>query len=235
MSTNAWDQAKQFADKHASTNGLFVRLTSDGDKVLGAFCGDPFVRQVLWTGERYESYDPENPDHRGAGKRPSMRVSLNFFVPSDNAMKVVEGNAQWFKDVCKVRDKYGLDKVLFEIERHGESGDPKTTYTILPDAPIDAELRQRIAAAALHDLAAVVGGDADRGAPEAASGPIAGAAAGDLITRLKALKRSAVDQFLATFKVQRVRDLKASDEPAARALLGKLEGQGRGDVDPFAD
>lgn len=36
---SAWDAAKGLADKHASSGGLFIRLTNDGDKVVGAFCG----------------------------------------------------------------------------------------------------------------------------------------------------------------------------------------------------
>jgi hypothetical protein len=135
MTTNAWDTASRLADKHANQGGIFVRLTSNGDKIVGAFCGEPFAREVVWTGERYETYDPSV----HTDKRPSLRVMLNFFVPAEGDMKVIEGGTVWFKDVLKVRDKYGLDKWLFEIERHGEADDPKTTYSILPEEKLDDE------------------------------------------------------------------------------------------------
>ena len=51
---------------------------------------------------------------------------------------------------------------------------------------------------------------------------------------LKSLQRADVDAFLAHFGVQRVRDLKASDEDAARAWLDKPADAGSGDIDPFA-
>jgi len=148
MTNNAWDTASRLADKHANQGGPFIRLAADDDHVVGAFCGEPFAREVVWTGERYETYDPTV----HTDKRPSLRVMLNFFVPADGVMKVVEGSVYWFKDVSRVRDKYGLDKWLFEIKRHGNAGDSKTTYSILPEEKIADALRTRIQNARMHDL-----------------------------------------------------------------------------------
>ncbi|MDF1524263.1 MAG: hypothetical protein P1P87_15785, partial [Trueperaceae bacterium] len=231
------------ADKHANQGGIFIRLAANGDKVVGAFCGEPFAREVVWTGERYETYDPAV----HTDKRPSLRVMLNFFVPDEGDMKVIEGGTVWFKDVLKVRDKYGLDKWLFEIERHGDAGDPKTTYSILPEEKIDDELRGQIAGAELHDLAALSSGDAnaDKGGDKPASkpssgGPIDPRDASQLVGRLKQLPRSDVDAFLAEFGVKRVRDLKASDVAKAKQALDRLEAAMRAEddeddsIDPFA-
>lgn len=149
--SNAWDHAAGMADKYANSGGIFIRLTGDGDKVVGAFCGEPFPRDVVWNGERYEDFDPD----AHAGKRPSLQIMLNFFVPAENAMKIIEGGVNWFRDVLNVRDKYGLDRWLFEIKRSGGAGDPKTVYSVLPEEKIDAEMRRRIEAAALHDLGAI--------------------------------------------------------------------------------
>jgi len=240
--SNAWERARDLAEQHANQGGIFVRLTNNGDKIVGAFCGEPHAREVIWTGDRYEAFDEDNPGH--SGKRPSLRVMLNFFVPAEDAMKVIEGGTMWFKDVLKVRDKYGLDKWLFEIERHGESGDPKTTYSILPEEKIDDELRAHIAAAEPHDLAAIGSGDGDtdgkddpksKGKP--ASGPIDPRSAGELVAQLKSLPRSDVDAFLAEFGIQRVRDLPAQQAEAARTFIQKLTTQQpetAGEIDPFA-
>ena len=244
MTTNAWDTASRLADKHANQGGIFIRLAANGDKVVGAFCGEPFAREVVWTGERYETYDPAV----HTDKRPSLRVMLNFFVPDEDDMKVIEGGTNWFKDVLKVRDKYGLDKWLFEIERHGDAGDPKTTYSILPEEKLDDAMRTRIASAEAHDLAALSSGEASANADKSATKPTTGASGGpidprvasELVGRLKALPRSDVDTFLGEFGVKRVRDLKASDVAAAKKALDRLEvamraGADEDDsIDPFA-
>lgn len=241
--TTAWEMATTMADKHANSGGIFVRLAANGDKIIGAFCGEPYAREVIWTGERYEQFDENNSAHQG--KRPSLRVMLNFYVPAEGAMKVIEGGTVWFKDVLKVRDKYGLDKWLFEIERHGDAGDPKTTYSILPEEKLDDEMRARIAAAEPHDLKSIgAGNDEDAGSKGStaakkssnAAGPIDPRVAGDLVAKLKALPRSEVDAFLAEFGVQRVRDLEAKHETAARAFIDQLlakQSQPE-EVDPFA-
>lgn len=240
--TTAWEMATTMADKHANSGGIFVRLANNGDKIVGAFCGEPYAREVIWTGERYEQFDENNSAHQG--KRPSLRVMLNFYVPAEGAMKVIEGGTVWFKDVLKVRDKYGLDKWLFEIERHGDAGDPKTTYSILPEEKLDDEMRARIAAADAHDLKSIgTGNDEGDGTsstttkkPSNAAGPIDPRVAGDLVAKLKALPRSDVDAFLAEFGVQRVRDLEAKNETAARAFIDQLlakQSQPE-EVDPFA-
>lgn len=240
--TTAWDLATTMADKHANSGGIFVRLAANGDKIIGAFCGEPYAREVIWTGERYEQFDDNNSAHQG--KRPSLRVMLNFYVPAEGVMKVIEGGTVWFKDVLKVRDKYGLDKWLFEIERHGDAGDPKTTYSILPEEKLDDEMRARIAAAEPHDLKSIGTGNDDDGAKAStttkkssnAAGPIDPRVAGDLVAKLKALPRSDVDAFLAEFGVQRVRDLEAKHETAARAFIDqRLAKQSQPEeVDPFA-
>jgi len=238
-----WDHSEEMADRHANSGGIFIRLAGDGDKVVGAFCGEPYPREVHWTGEKYVECEGEACEHCKPGKRPSLRVMLNFFVPAEGEMKVIEGGTVWFNDVLKVRRKYGLDNWLFEIERHGEAGDPKTTYSILPEEKIDGELRAQIEAVDLHDLEGIGSGEDEEeaGGQAVADGPVDAETAGKLVSRLKALPRAAVDTFLEQFGVQRVRDLRAADVTAARQLLGGLEAQARkkaapaqAEVDPFA-
>jgi hypothetical protein len=238
--TDAWTRAKQKADEHAQQSGVFIKLANDGDKVVGVFVGEPFAREVVWTGERYEEFDADNPSQKEG--RKSLRVALNFFVPADNAMKVIEGGTNWFKDVLKVRDKYGLDRWIFEIERHGEAGNPKTTYSILPEEKIDDELRSRIAAVKVHDLEHIndATGEAEEpsaGKTSSQSGPVDPRVASELVPLLKALPRSALDEFLKRFGIERVRDLKAADEAAARAFIVNLSPAAPAEpveVDPFA-
>jgi len=55
--TNSWQIAEQMADQHAQGSGLFVKLPNDGDRVVGVFVGEPYPREVVWTGERYAEVD----------------------------------------------------------------------------------------------------------------------------------------------------------------------------------
>ena len=236
--SNAWENAATLADKHEKSGGIFIRLTNNGDKIVGAFCGEPHAKEVHWTGEKYAECTGEGCSHCAGGKRPSLRVLLNFYVPADKEMKVIEGGTVWFKDVLKVRDKYGIDKWLFEIERHGDAGDPKTSYSILPEEKIDDAQRAAIAAVESHDLANIGAGEADEkksGAQKPGGGAIDPRVAGELVAKLKSLPRSDVDAFLSAFGVQRVRDLKAEDENEARAYIVRLASPSQAEeIDPFA-
>jgi hypothetical protein len=153
-------------------------------------------------------------------------------------MKVIEGGSQWFKDVLKLRDKYGLDKWSFEIERRGEAGDPKTRYSMLPEEKLGDEQRKKIAATALHDLPNVAGGDgagdAATPAPAVKAGPIDPATATALVARLKALPRAAVDGVLGELGVQRVKEMTMAQAARANAMLDQLAGGAGAEVDPFA-
>jgi hypothetical protein len=224
--SNAWDTARQLAEKHAAAGGIFVRLQSDGDKVVGIFCGEPFAKEVYWDGQKYITASPD-----GAGLKPSLRVSLNFYVPADGAMKVIEGGTAWFKDVLAVKEKYGLDKYTFEITRRGKKGDPKTKYSILPDTPVDDAMRARIAAASLHDLSALGGGADDTGDAEAPK-IIDIETARQIVDRLKPLPREVAHAFLSEMRIERIRDLLSSDLPRALRFIESREQPAA--ADPFA-
>lgn len=239
-----WDHAKDMSKKHAEAGGLFVQLKDHGDKIVGVFCGDPYAREVVWTDEEgYEPYDPE----RHVGKRPSLRVALNFFVVRDGAMKIVEGGSQWFKSILAVRAKFPLDQWAMEIERQGGARDPKTQYVVLPDQQLDAATRAKIAAIPLHDLERLLRNDDSDPKPRtAAPAPAASAAppttidqatALALVERLKQLPRSNADAFLKEFAIARIRDVPASKAAAADRFIAELEKAHRApaeEVDPFA-
>lgn len=239
-----WDHAKDMSKKHAESGGLFVQLKDHGDKIAGVFCGEPYAREVVWADDEYEPYDPE----RHVGKRPSLRVALNFYVQRENAMKIIEGGSQWFKSILAVRAKFPLEQWSVEIERQGAARDPKTVYVILPHEQLDAATRAKIAAMPLHDLERVLqSDDADERdpkprtatAPAAAAGPstIDQATALALVERLKQLPRSDADAFLKEFGIARIRDVPASKAAAADRFIAELEKAHRGpaaEVDPFA-
>ncbi|MCA9588115.1 MAG: hypothetical protein KC657_22485, partial [Myxococcales bacterium] len=78
--------------------------------------------------------------------------------------KVLEQGVMFFKDLVRVREKYGLEKWAFEIQRHGAAKDPKTTYSILPEHQLSVEQQKAFQALPQHDLAKLYSGEADGGA-----------------------------------------------------------------------
>lgn len=149
--SNAWDVAKDMADRHA---GLFVKLADDGASVTGAFVGEPHAREVHWTGQRFEECAGEGCADCARGVKKTFRVLFNFFVPGQG-MKIVEGSTAFFGSVLAAREKYGLDAWTFEVKRVGAAGDRRTKYTVTAAEPVDVKLKASLAAAAKHDLAAL--------------------------------------------------------------------------------
>jgi hypothetical protein len=240
---NAWDIAKQMAERH--TSSTYVRLANDGDKVVGVFLGEPLAREVVWTGEKYlDVKSPEAEKYLKKGRSSSLRVAMNIYVLAENVVKVYEMGATVFKDVFKLRDKYGLDTWAFEIERRGAKGDNKTSYTILPEQRLDDAMRKQIAQLELHDLEKVLNSTDDGEDEEQGFGSyedkqeptLDEQVKVKLLPRLKKLPRDGIDQFLQRFNVARLREIKASDEAAAFEFLSELEKrmQPPREIDPFA-
>ena len=96
--SNAWDMAKQMAERHSSSN--FVRLANDGDKVIGVFVGEPFSREVVWTGEKYlDVKNPEAAKYLKKGRTASVRVAMNFYILAEQVVRVYEMGAVVFPPV----------------------------------------------------------------------------------------------------------------------------------------
>ncbi len=246
--TNQWDYAKELTEKHSNASGgLFVRLANDGDKVVGIFLGDPHAREVHWGGDKYVACSGDECPICKSGKKPSLRVTMNFYVPEERSLKVIEGGVVWFKDLLKIREKYGLSQWQFEVQRHGEAGSSKTTYTILPEEKIDGSLQSQISNLELNDLEQVTSGESTRDKGDAndrgqADHLIDPHVASGLIPRLKAMPQDAVAAVLAKFEVNKIRDIKASRTEAVLAFVDALEakyGMTQGtpaakELDPFA-
>ena len=143
-SKGSWGATKEAMDKQGS--GTFLRLEGDGDKAVIAFCGSPFHRDICFN-EKTKTYEAWNEEtSKAAGRKKTARYAMNCFVVSDKSglpmdMRVFDMNFQTIQQVIALRDKYGFGKKLFEITRHGAKGDTKTTYQILPDEDITAEMR----------------------------------------------------------------------------------------------
>jgi hypothetical protein len=244
MASSMWQQTEEMAKKHDQGGSLWLKLQNDGDKAVVVFLGEPFPREVCFADGKYLPFDDKL---KAQGLKPSLRVALSVALYDSKEVKVLEQGVMFFKDLVRVREKYGLDKWAFEIQRHGAAKDPKTTYSILPEHQLTAEEQRAFQALPMHDLAKLYEGEAegagaaplgsyDKKADAAVDPKVAQAIA----AQLKTLPREAVDRFLQKFAVQRIKDLPAGQVEKARAFVEQLQGEfaapaaASTDVDPFA-
>jgi hypothetical protein len=143
-----WQRTEEMAEKHEQ-GGTWVKLAGDGDKAVVVFLGEPFPREVCFVDGKYLPFDDKL---RAQGLKPSLRVAFNVAVYDTKEVKVLEQGVVFFKDLVRVREKYGLEKWAFEVQRHGAAKDPKTTYSILPEKQLTADEQREFQALPLHDL-----------------------------------------------------------------------------------
>lgn len=247
-----WNYAQELSKKvEKNSDGRFVKLAENAEKVVGVFVGGPFAREVHWSGERYVTCIGDGCKFCGSGKKPSLRVAINFFQLPEKELKIIENGRKWFEDLLKVREKYGLENWAFEVQRHGASGDTGTTYTILPEEKVTESLQAEISKLELHNLEAVLVGEKEKddynsykSSKTTTEGVvkeeyISPHLASALIPRLKAMPRSAVDELCQKFGVTKVRDVKATDTEALLSFVDTLDGKYTGpqtqpqEIDPF--
>jgi hypothetical protein len=227
----------ELVKKHAA--GKFIKLAADGDSVVIAFVGDEYAFETVWTGGRTEFYDPDK--HKNLD--PSLKITWNAFVPATGKMMIFPCNSTTYQKIIQCRDKYGLDRKLFEIKRQGAKGDTNTTYSVMPDADLTKQERADIDKLDRFDLAKEARsggkGDSDSGSggdSDSGSGGelISEEKAQALIATLKGLPRDKLDAFLSKFGVERVRELDANQVAEAEAFVAELSGNGASERDPFA-
>lgn len=245
MATSMWQQTEEMAKKHDQGTGLWLRLQNDEDKAVVVFLGEPHPREVAFVDGKYVEVDEKM---KAEGVRASLRIALNVALFDSQEVKVLEQGVVFFKDLVRVREKYGLNKWAFEIQRHGAAKDPKTTYSILPEHQLTPEQQRAFQALSQHDLAKLYDGESGGGSGKSsldsydqkADGPIDPKTAQAIAADLKAMPREAVDRFLEKFGVQRIKDLPAAQVPKARAFVEQLQTElaepvaSDTEVDPFA-
>ncbi|HEY3447289.1 MAG TPA: hypothetical protein VGK67_13030 [Myxococcales bacterium] len=228
--TNPWAQTEELAKKHDQNSSTWLKLANDGDKAKVVVLGDPFPREVCFADGKYMPFDEKL---KAEGHKPSLRVAFNVAMLDTKEVKVLEQGVVFFKDLCQVREKYGLDKWAFEIRRNGAAKDPKTTYSILPEHQLTPAQQEEFKKLALHDLAALYQGTATAEAPA----PIDEKTAQSLTVVLKSLPKEAVERFCKKLGVARIREIPSAQVQMAIDVLDALEAEFKPkpvEVDPFA-
>lgn len=221
-----WDDTEKKAKE--AGDGRYIRL-EDKETVQVVFVGEPIAKEVVWIDKKAVEYDPKK--HTEKAK---LRILVNAFVPGQG-MKVFEMGPKVFKQLVKMRGKYGLDKKVFEIGREGT--ELKTEYTILPEGDIDAALRKEIADATPYDLEKA-DDDTSFDTDAMDGGKITDDQKKALIERMKRLPRQEMDNILALLAIGKVSDMLARDLEPTKKKLDALEAKhfpaAAADNDPYA-
>ncbi|MEP0841186.1 MAG: hypothetical protein HRF43_00560 [Phycisphaerae bacterium] len=242
MAANKWQQTEEMAKKHDQGSSTWLKLGNDGDKAVVVFLGEPFPREVCFVDGKYMPFDDKL---KAQGLKPSLRVALNVVLYDTKEVKVLEQGVTFFKDLVRVREKYGIERWAFEIQRHGAAKDPKTTYSILPEHQLTPEQQKEFQGLKLNDLDKLYGDSEDSSSlgsyDRKDDGVIDAGTAQTIATQLKTMPREAADRFCKKFGVTRIKDLPAAQVEKARAFVEVLASEFAApaaadshETDPFA-
>ncbi len=153
---NTWESV-EMAVTGSVSSGKFLILPNDGDSELVMVLGDPFAREVVFIDGRYVNA------HEAKGTPgavlPFLRISINvaIFGQTDPDVRIFEMSSRTFKELCRVRDRYGLDNHAFRVTRHGVAGSLLTTYSFEPEVDVSPHFKTAYHGLPLHDLPRVYG------------------------------------------------------------------------------
>lgn len=235
-----WEETEKHAEEYKG-GGNFIKL-EDKEKIVFVPLGNPEIEEQVWKDGKSSPFTEE---HKKAGVKPRVSYTLNAFVPDIGEVKILQMSNTAFKDFLNLKRKYGLEKYMIEMQRHGV-GKNDTTYTFLPDKEISVELRKQMAALALHDLKQAKDDDSTNmsSADKKANGhagaatPATNAKGGSdapptitldqakaLVDRLRLLDKEKQGKFLQAMKTEKVKELPASMHAEALKYLDELEGK----------
>lgn len=165
MSYDDWLKADGEGARNA--NGLFLRLSDDGDRDVIALLGRPMLRKTHWVGRRTENCIGSGCLHCTTGK-PTTRVVTNVAVESGGfwSCKILELSFKFTATVKSVGQKYPIDSTAFELCRSGAAGDPSTRYDLLFDRSLSESELNEIRGLQLHDLTELCGGSNPSESPQ---------------------------------------------------------------------
>jgi len=208
----------QVQETEMSKRRVWLRLAHDGDKVIVAFLGEPFTREVCFVEGRSVPFDETL---RAQGHKPSLRFAFDVaLMDGGRDVLVMEQGRAFYKQLSEVRAHYPLESWTFQIERQGKPRDPRTTYSITPKKHLDHGERNMLAALPRHDLARIVGAIRADGSDAAA---VDRTSARSIAAVLATLPAEAARRFCAWFGIARVEDLPRSRLESALDRLVALE------------
>lgn len=129
-----------------SSGGGFFSLKNDGDTARVRFLHGGVedldiytVHQITangkkrWTSCLAEDFDGDCPFCK-SGDRPRLKIMLQLLDLKDNSTKIWERGKTMIPKILGLIKRNGpLNTYVYEIERNGAAGDPKTRYELYPE------------------------------------------------------------------------------------------------------
>lgn len=142
-----WESVIKLVNVKKPQNARELILENYGDQVTVAFVGEPFAFESVWEElDGWVEFDEQHPLHKGV--EPALRIRINVIVVNLNGMIINNRVAYWemdsefFRELCKLRNKYGLEDWLYTIEKLDEDLiEPQ--YSLLMYLAISKEQKQQ--------------------------------------------------------------------------------------------
>ena len=122
----SWDTCEEMAAK-ATSGGALSWKPGEAKKLV--VVGEPYGFYQEYIVEDGKKRTSEYQDW-GDGRKARFRINAAVLENNEWSMKKWNMSATVYKDLLKVKKKYGVD-IFYEVEREGDGMD--TTYSILPD------------------------------------------------------------------------------------------------------
>ena len=140
ISSSVWDdvmkQVTDAKDRSLGDEPGDELIIESGDKVKVVFLGEPWAYDAVWHDEMCR-WVPARLSP--VPVEPALRVRVNSYDVSEGKLKWWEMDTHTFRDLYRVRNKYGIDKWIFEIEALDVSEDGACgSFSILPDTRLDS-------------------------------------------------------------------------------------------------
>lgn len=134
---------------------VLLRLRSQGDRIVGLFCGQPRIVQVHARGQEWSACPETSCERCAGGEAPTFRALYNLFVADSGTLRVLDAEPPLLADLLKVGRKYGLVGMVFEVERRDGPGEVGARYSILPEGKAGVDLLTAARSTPLWDLQAI--------------------------------------------------------------------------------
>jgi len=142
------DAIKKAVKEYGGSGIGFFSLKNDGDKAEARFLHtddkdlDIFVVHKVKDKDDRDVYIECLQDDTcplcASGAKPAIKVFLSLYDTNEDKVVVWDRGPGIIDQVLGLMDKYGqLNNRTYEIQRHGKSGDTKTSYQLLPNDKSD--------------------------------------------------------------------------------------------------
>jgi hypothetical protein len=137
-----WDDAIKRVEQETMLCSPFF-IVEPGKPRVVAIVGDPFCYEGVYLDGKWCGYNQNDERHNGVV--PALRIALACYLRDLSQVRVMEMGVVFFRDVLKMREKYGLDNWWFEIINHEtDLHEPDPLMSILPEEKLTPDDKAKI-------------------------------------------------------------------------------------------